>query len=84
MKKRVEEAFQGYLANVYPGQMLGTVQLAECRNAFFAGVHWMQVKLPESLDIGDEPTTDDMTVMKEIDAEIAEHIASLIPVAGRA
>lgn len=77
MKKRVEVAFQGYLASVYPGQTLGPEQLAECRNAFFAGVHWMQVKLPESLDVGDEPTDADMAVMKEVDAEDAARRASL-------
>lgn len=84
MTKRVEAAFQEYLAMVYPGQALGPQQLAECRNAFFAGVHWMQVKFPESLDIDDEPTTADMVAMTEVDAEITEHISSLIPVAGRA
>ncbi len=79
---RVEKAFQTYLIAVYPGEILEQRQMSECRNAFFAGVHWMQVKLPESLDIIDEPTEADMAVMVEIDNEIREHIASLIRTVG--
>ncbi len=84
MDGRVEKAFQEWIAAVYPGVVLRGTQMAECRNAFFAGVHWMQVKLPDSLDIGDDPTDADLAVMTEIDDEICNHIAGLIPTSGRA
>ncbi len=81
---RVETGFQKYISMVYTDGKLPDVQLKQLRYAYFAGVHWMQVILPNTLDMGDEPTLTDLEVMDDIHSEIGALAGHVAPFKGHA
>ena len=83
MTGRVERAFTSLMVKAYGGPM-GGVQEAELRKAFYAGVYWMQVKLPEELDPGVMETGRDLQIMQEVHDEIIAFVGSLFETSGNA
>lgn len=74
--KIIEEGWKKYRAMVVPANA-GEVQIAETRQAFYAGAAVLFESLMRSLDPEKEPTANDMRIMDGLQAEIDEFGHSL-------
>lgn len=69
----IEAGFQGLRLMAIPDDA-PDIQIAEMRNAFFAGAQHIWGTIMNVLDPGDDPTPADTIRMDKIDAELREFI----------
>ncbi|MCY4429222.1 MAG: hypothetical protein OXC11_02365 [Rhodospirillales bacterium] len=65
----IGDAFEKYRRMVVSAEA-GAVQVAETRQAFFAGATVLFETIMAVLDPGEEPTADDLKAMETLDAEL--------------
>jgi hypothetical protein len=74
-KKYIEDSWQGYRKLLSPNA--GEVQVAETRQAFYAGAAVLFKGIMIAMDPGEEPTQGDMELMDSINQELQDFSAEL-------
>jgi hypothetical protein len=65
----VRELWHSYRADVLPADA-GSIQISECRRAFYAGAQALMVAVMVGLDPDREPTSDDAEYMGNLQREL--------------
>jgi len=68
-KQRIGEEWNSYRASVVPGDA-GQTQIEETRRAFYAGAYALLSTIMAALSPDREPTSSDLVMMDEINAEL--------------
>lgn len=68
---RIREEFNSYRKSVIPADA-PSIQIKECRRAFYAGAQALLGRIMESLDPDKEATENDVLMMNEITVELSE------------
>jgi hypothetical protein len=72
-QNRVQEEWLSYREAVVPSNA-SSVQLQECRRAFYGGAHAILQRIVGSLTPGGEPEPSDLRMMDEIEAELQDFL----------
>lgn len=75
--KLLAKGWEGYRMQVIP-QSATEDQIRECRRSFYAGAHLLLCDILELLDPGDEPTEGDLTMVEDLQDELAEFAVSVV------
>jgi hypothetical protein len=75
--KLLAAGWEGYRQQVIP-QSASAAQISECKRSFYAGAHLLLCDILELLDPGDEPTEGDLTMVEDLQEELAEFAIDVV------